>query len=214
MTNFKKQIIFFIIFFLVFIFPKKTLALRYSLIAPSGTLDRGQTVTFTINVDTQGEVVTNAQIGMTYETQYLEYINTIAGDAFPTLTTQPQGGGKLLFSATSAGFNGSGTFAQVNFRIIAQAPGESQLCVLWQPTSPTAQPTSPTAQPTSPTAQPTSPQPTSPPRAIPTSGESSKTKSGLILGGGLIFLSIGVLVSNSLIFINRKKFFSDANRNK
>jgi hypothetical protein len=201
MTNFKKQIIFFIIFFFIFAFPKKTLALRYSLIAPSGTLQSGQTITFIINIDTQGETVTNAQIGMTYETQYLEYVNTIAGGAFPNLITQPQDGGKLLFSATSSGFNGNGAFAQVNFKIIAQAPGESQLCVLWQPT-------------TSPTAQPTSPQPTSPPRAIPTSGESSKTKIGLTLGGSLIFLSIGVLVSNSLIFINKKKFFSDANKNK
>jgi hypothetical protein len=206
--NIKKK---FLIIFLIALFlflPKEALAIRYSLFAPSGTLSRGQIVTFTINIDTQGKTITSAKIGMTYQTQYLEYVNTIAGGTFPNLITEPIGDGKLIFSATSDGFNGSGVFAQVNFKIIADAPGETQLCVLWQvnPTPTSPQPTSP--QPTS--SQPTSSQPT----ALPTSGASDKTKTGILFGGGLIVFSLGILIANSLVFNNQKKFFSGANKNK
>lgn len=181
---------------------KHSYAIRYSLIAPSGTLTRGQTVTFTINIDTQGQTITNTQIGMTYETQYLEYVNTIAGDAFPNLTTTPQEGGKLIFSATSSGFNGNTTFAQVNFKIIAQAPGESQLCVLWEVPNETPQPTSP---------QPTSPQPT----ALPTSGDSQLTKKLSLAGSGFfIFSLLGYLLSKNFFKPKDKKVVSDVDGSK
>jgi hypothetical protein len=210
MKNFKKQIIFFTVFFFVFfIFPKKTLALRYSLIAPSGTLNRGQTVTFTINLDTQGQTVTNAQVGMTYETQYLEYVNTIAGSAFPNLTTQPQSGGKLLFSATSAGFNGNSTFAQVNFKIIASAPGSTELCVLWQVSPTPSQPT-PTPPPTGSSPTPTSPQATS----IPQTGSVERTRNSLIVGGGLLTASLGMLITNYFFNNRRKKLSSQPDKHK
>ncbi len=192
----------FFIFLFSFFFAKNSFAIRYSLIAPSGTLTRGQTVTFTINIDTQGETITNAQIGMTYETQYLEYVNTVAGDAFPNLTTTPKDGGKLIFSATSSGFNGNTTFAQVNFKIIAQAPGESQLCILWKVPNETPQPTSP---------QPTSPQPTT----LPASGNSQLTKKlGLVGSGFFIFSLLGYLLSKNFFKLKDKKVVSDVDGNK
>jgi hypothetical protein len=208
MTIAKTKLFLLIIIFVLFLFPKTVLAVRYSLIAPSGQFTRGQTVTFTINIDTQGETITNAQIGLTYQTQYLEYVNTIASNDFPNLTTTPQGTGSLILSATSVNFNGSGTFAQVNFRIIADAPGETQLCAL-QEVNPT--PTSP--QYNSP--QPTSPQYNSPqPTALPKSGNLDKTKTGILFGGGLIIFSLAVLVFNYFVFNNHKKFFSGVNKSR
>ncbi len=194
---------FFIFLFLLaaFSLTKPSYAIRYSLIAPSDTLTRGQTVTFTINIDTQGETITEAKIGLTYETQYLEYVNTIAGDAFPNLTTTPQEGGKLIFSATSSGFNGNTTFAQVNFKLIADAPGESQLCVLWEVPNETPSTTT--------TPQSLSPQPTSTslqPTALPTSGDSQLTKKlGLAGGGFFIFSFLGYLLSKNSTKLKGKK---------
>lgn len=181
----------------ILFFAKNSYAIRYSLIAPSGTLTRGQTVTFTINIDTQGTTITEAKIGMTYETQYLEYVNTIAGDAFPNLTTTPQEDGKLIFSATSTGFNGNTTFAQVNFKIIAEAPGETQLCVLWEvPNN---------------TPQPTSPQPT----ALPKSGNNQLTKKlGLIGSGFFAFSLLGYLLSKNLFKLKDREVTSDVDGNK
>jgi hypothetical protein len=231
--NIKKK---FLIIFLIALFlflPKEALAIRYSLFAPSGTLSRGQIVTFTINIDTQGKTITSAKIGMTYQTQYLEYVNTIAGGTFPNLITEPIGDGKLIFSATSDGFNGSGVFAQVNFKIIADAPGETQLCVLWQvsptpspnpspspePTSPPTYP-SPTNQPTTPPQQPLPPQTNNPPRTtakvIPTTGFSSQGNEKIILGSSLmVTFGAAIIILNSTFFNNQKrKFFSDGRRRK
>lgn len=180
----------FLFFFIIFfhqIISKSVYAVRYSLIAPTETLTRGQTVTFTINIDTQGATVTNANIGMTYETQYLEYVNTIAGDAFSDITTTPQEGGKLIFQGSSSGFNGSGTFAQVNFKIIADAPGSSQLCVLWEVTP---------TQPFQPSQVPQTYQPS--PTQLPTSGQNKPVFMGLIIAS---FFIIGA----SIYFIFYKK---------
>lgn len=200
----KNIFLFFLIIFFHQMILKNVYAVRYSLIAPSGTLTRGQTVTFTINIDTQGETISNAAIGMTYETQYLEYVNTIAGNAFPNLTTTPQEGGKLIFQATSSQFNGSGTFAQVNFKIIAQAPGETQLCVLWEVPQETITP-----QPTN-ISQNT-------PTKIPTSGQGQPASLGLIVGSIFTIGAIGTLTINKKIFKFKsplRKNSFDKNRNK
>jgi len=162
-----------------FLIPLPTYAVRFDLIAPQppeGGFVRGQTVQFTINIDTQGETINSTQIGMTYDTQYLEYVSTNPGDAMTSVSTNNLGEGKLLFDGENqSGFSGQGTFAYVSFKIIAQAPGETELCVLWNPET---QPTSP-PQPTSPL------QPTSPP---PTSGEVKGVYTNSFFG--LIFISM------------------------
>jgi len=172
--------LFFIFFF--FFIPLPTYAVRFDLIAPQppeGGFTRGQTVQFTINIDTQGENITSAQIGMTYDTRYLEYVSTTSGNAMTSVSTNNLGEGKLIFSGENqSGFSGQGTFAYVNFKIIAQAPGETELCVLWNPQN------SPTPSP-----YPTSlSQPTSPP---PTSGEVKGVYTNSFLG--LIFISFFLL---------------------
>ena len=129
-------------------------AVKFDLIAPQPPANgffRGQTVQFTINIDTRGRTVNSTEIGMTYNTQYLEYVSTNPGNAMTSSSTTNLGGGRLLFRGENpSGFSGQGTFAYVNFKIIAQAPGQTELCVLWNPQSqPTSSPQSTSSQPTS-----------------------------------------------------------------
>jgi hypothetical protein len=164
-----------VLFFLLI--PLSVNAVVFDLIAPEppeGGFMRGQTVQFTINIDTQGENINSTQIGMDYDTQYLEYVSTTSGNAMTTVSTNNLGNGKLLFTGENqSGFSGQGVFAYVSFKIIAQAPGETRLCVLWNPES-----------------SPTPPLPTSTPRP-PTPGEVK----GVFIGGisGFMFLSIFLL---------------------
>jgi len=184
----KIKIFFVVLFFIIFFFlnSNNVYAIRFDLIAPQppeGGFMRGQTVQFTINIDTQGETVNSTQIGMTYDTRYLEYVSTTPGEAMTSVSTDNLGDGKLLFNGENqSGFSGKGTFAYVSFKIIAQAPGETELCVLWNPE-------------TQPTPSPPTSAPTSPP---PTAGEIKGVYTSSFFG--LIFISI------FLIFLWIKKF--------
>lgn len=137
-----------------FVLTKSSYALTFDLIPPSGQLERGQEIKFTINVDTEGKSYQTTQIGMKYETQYLEYISVSSGNTFSTISANEIEKGKLIISGTSnTPYSGSGVFAYVTFKIIANDSGSTQLCVLFNPeTTPTIAPTSPprpTALPTS-----------------------------------------------------------------
>jgi hypothetical protein len=181
MNKTKLFLIFLIITFFFFL-PSTAYAVKFDLIAPqppAGGFTRGQTVQFTINIDTQGETINSTQIGMTYDTRYLEYVSTTPGNAMTSVSTNNLGEGKIIFSGENqSGFSGQGTFTYVSLKIIAQAPGETELCVLWNPQNlPT-----PSPQPKSPS------QPTSPP---PTSGEVKGVYTNSFLG--LIFISFFLL---------------------
>lgn len=154
-----------------FLFAGSIQAITFDLIAPSGQLERGQEVKFTINIDTEGKSYSSTRIGMTYNTKYLEYISVSAGNTFTTVSANPQEEGKLIISGNStSGYSGSGVFAYVTYKIIAASPGATQLCVLFNPDiTPTPLPTSP-------------PIPTS----LPTSGDINGVSRGLTFG--LIFL--------------------------
>jgi len=162
MIKIKKYFLIGLIIIIFFLAPNKTYAIKFDLIAPQQPADgfnRGQTVQFTINIDTKNQTVNSTQIGMTYDTRYLEYVSTNPGNAMTSVTTENLGEGKLLINGeNSAGFSGQGTFAYVSLKIIAQAPGSTELCVLWNPES---QPTSSPYQPTSSPSRPTSSPPTS-----------------------------------------------------
>lgn len=167
--------IFFLVIFCLLFVRSEVHAVSYSLIPPSGQLSRGQNVDFTITIDSQGETVNSTQIGMSYESQYLEYVNTTPGDAMSTISVTQQTDNKLLFSASSTtGFTGSDDFAVVTFKIIAEAPGTANLCVLFQLT-PT--PTSPATLPSA-TSAPGIPQPTS----LPATGSFDNLNNTLGLG--------------------------------
>ena len=155
-------------------------ALTFDLIAPSGELIRGQETKFTINIDTEGRSFTSTQIGMTYDVNFLEYVSTSPGSTFTTVAADPQDGGKIIITGSStSGYTGSGSFAFVTFRIIAQSPGSTQLCALYNPTNPT-----PTSLP------PGVPTPTS----LPRSGSFTESGRGIISGLVMIIIAITGLV--------------------
>lgn len=168
-------------FFIFLIAAKTSYAVKFDLIAPSGTLTSGQNVQFTINVDTQEESMTSTSVGMTYETQYLQYVSAVAGDTFTTISTDVQDGGKLVLTGTSTdGFSGTGSFAVVTFKLIAKSPGSTELCALYNPgTTPTPATTTSTPGPTSATV----------PTALPTTGVTGSTTKGIVIGLGFIVAS-------------------------
>jgi len=174
------------VFSALFLIPLSVSAITFDLIAPSGELIRGQEVKFTININTEGKSLSSTSIGMTYETQYLEYISTLPGNTFTTVSTDVQDGGRLIISGSSASpYSGSGTYAYVTYKLIATGPGATQLCALFNPSvSPT-----PTLMPTSPPGQPTyTPYPLQPTATPPRPGSINQTTKGAILG--VIFLVV------------------------
>lgn len=178
-----------VFFSLGFCWPKPAEATQFDLLAPTETLTMGQDVKFTITVDTQSSSLSTIQIGLTYDTQYLQFLNVMPGNTFSTINyTTPETGKVLLTASNPTAFSGSGTFAYVNFKLIAGSPGSTELCALYNPTT---QPTSPPQQPTSP------PNPT----RLPTSGEANITQSFAVLG--FVFL----LITFGGFYLARKNYF-------
>ena len=187
-TNRQKLHVFFfliiinIVLFAIAASPVK--AISYDLVAPTGQLQRGQEVQFTISIDTEGQTITSTQIGMTYQADLLQYVSATPGDTFDSITTNTQEEGKLIFTATKdGGFSGSGTFATVTFKLIATAPGTAELCVLFNPEN-TPAPAQPIAQPT----------------ALPQTGSVDQTGKGVFFG--LILLAFA---GSSLLFSSLHK---------
>ncbi len=177
-------------FFLgLFFLAKPTFALQFGLIAPQGLLHQGDNVQFIITIDTQTDVITSTSVGLSYQTQYLQYTSTSPGGSMNSVVTTDLGGGQLSFTGTNnSGFNGQGDFALVNFKIIAQAPGSTTLCTL-VPIQPTATPIPPappgaTATPIPPPGATFTPVP---PTKLPLTGSVSSTTS--LINLGFIFLA-------------------------
>jgi hypothetical protein len=180
----KKFVSFLVVLFYFLVFSvTPSYALTFDLLAPSGQLTRGQDVQFTVNIDTEGSALASTQIGMTYETEYLEYVSVAPGNTFTTVSADVQGDGKIVFTGTKeGGFTGSGSFAVVTFKLIATEAGSTQLCALFNPQN------TPTPAPNA-TATPI------PPTALPTTGFFDRTAKGALLGLGFFALSaVGYLV--------------------
>lgn len=188
-------------------------AVTYDLVAPQGQLRRGDIVQFTIFINTEGTTLTTGEIGSSYETPYLEYVGITPGPAMTSVVATPQGTGSFLITGTNtAGFNGNDVFAYLDFKIIADSPGSSQLCVLWAPpTSPT--PPNPTAEPTNPTAQPTNPPGSTPsptvirptssvriPTALPKTGINEPENFASLAGGFFLLTALGFLILKKVSF--------------
>jgi len=171
----KKILITILLILGVLIVPNSVLALTFDLIAPSGELVRGQEVKFTINVDTEGKSLSSTSIGMTHKDQYLEFVSVLPGNTFTTVSADVQGSGKLIISGSSTTpYSGSGTYAYVTYKLIASGPGSTQLCALFNPSSPTPILTSP-------------PIPTS----LPESGETKSVSQGIILATFFLITAAG-----------------------
>lgn len=202
MSVLKKSFFLFFIICSFFLLPPQTLAnTSFNLIPPSGSLSRNQSVQFIIEIDTQNQPVKSIQIGLTYQTQYLQYLSMTPGEAMTQVTVQDLGGGKLLFSGSNpSGFSGKGNFVYVNFKIIADAPGVSELCAFWTPsTTPTV---TPTPQPGTPTATPI---PVNNPTALPRSGNMTDAQNGGLFGiSFLVFAGLLFIASRNTSFLKSK----------
>ena len=213
----KKIIIYFAVFLALPVLIGSVNAITYDLFAPQGQLRRGQTVQFTININTEGSTITTGEIGSSYETPYLEYVGITPGAAMTSVVATPQGTGSFLITGTNtAGFNGNDVFAYLDFKIIADSPGSSQLCVLWAPeTTPTPSnpPINPTAGPTNPTTPAPTDQAVTPsptvirpsssvriPTALPKTGTNEPKNFASLTGGFFLLTALGFLILKKVSF--------------
>lgn len=181
-----------------FLFIKQAYAITFDLIAPSGTLTQGQDVTFTVNIDTEGQSVSSIQTGITYDTQYLEYKSVTTGATMDSVVadTTTYGTGKVLFSGTKTnGLNGSGVFATVTFTLIAQNPGSTEICTLWTPTSTTIEPSATPPSTITSIISTTAPQPT----ALPQTGVTDSRNTGVI------FAFMAILAAGGIFILSQKE---------
>lgn len=190
-----KKLSFFVFLLAVFLVSAPSaLAVKFDLISPSGTLVQGQEVTFIINLDSQGDTINSIQTGMTYDTVPLQYVSAAAGAAMNSLTvdTTTQGTGKLLITGTNnVGFNGSGVFATVVFKILTPS-GSTELCTLWQPTA-TPTPTSLPVLTATPQVNQPSPTPAPVvPTALPQTGFDIPKNAGAIAGGAFLLAASAI----------------------
>lgn len=166
----------------VVLIPSTVLATTYDLIAPSGTLTRGQNLQFTVNINTEGSSLSTAAVGMKYDTTVLQYVSATPGNTFTTITATDQGGGQLLVTGSSTTpYSGSGVFSYVTFKLIATSAGSTQLCTLYNPTTPTSTP-APAAT--------SAPAPT----ALPKSGDSQSVAKGVVLASVFFAAAGGFMV--------------------
>lgn len=179
-------------------------AVKFDLISPSGDLVQGQEITFIINLDSQGDTINTIQTGMTYDTVPLQYISSAAGAAMNSLTvdTTTQGTGKLLITGTNnVGFNGSGVFATVVFKILTPS-GSTELCTLWQPTATPAPTSLPVLTATPQANQPTATPAPIVPTALPQTGFDIPKNAGTIAGGAFL------LVAGAIFYYSKRNSYT------
>jgi len=194
------QFIMFVMLMLI-LFSPSVYAVSFDPVPPTTPLVRGQNFSFGININTEGNTVTTIQTGLEFDPTLLEYVSVTPGQAMNSVVadTTTYGAGKVLFTGTNtAGFNGTGVFATVIFKLIAATSGQTDICSLWLPEpTPSAAPSptigpSPTVGP-SPTPGPTlPPQPTSLPKTGITDSRNTAMMlaiSFLIAAGGVFYLS-------------------------
>ncbi|MCR4326467.1 MAG: hypothetical protein NUV52_02320 [Candidatus Roizmanbacteria bacterium] len=105
-------------------------ATSYTIVAPAGELVRDQEYDFTVNVNTDGASMTTGSAKVTYESQYLQYISTTPGDFFGTVDATPGTSIVDLVGTNTAAKSGSGSFAVIRFKLIADSPGSTELCTV------------------------------------------------------------------------------------
>jgi len=136
-----------IILFLIFSTKTSYAKIRFTLQAPTEKLTRGQIVTFLINIDTQDTSLSSTAIVADYKTEYLQFEQAVPGNTFSVIKTSPISNGRILIEGTnSSAFSGQGVYAYLKFKLIAQAPGGTELCVLSAPPSVTESPLPTTPQ--------------------------------------------------------------------
>lgn len=168
-----------------------------------GQLSRGQDIQFTVKLDAKGNTIKAQQIGLTPDTRYIQYLSASPGEAMSTVEVRTFSDGRILLSGSNpSGFTGSGVFAYVNFKIIAEAPGDTTLCSFWNPN---ATPTPPPGATNTP-IPPGTVEPTVLPTRLPRSGSATFTQIVGIIGAFFLVISTtSFFASNSLSKLRFKK---------
>jgi len=138
----KKHVLglFFIFLLPLFLFTPKAHALSMTIEAPTTQLVRDQEYDFVVSIDTFNTPIVTTQGNVTYETQYLQFVSLTKGNFFDSVTyTETTPGTIVLTGTNSAAKSGSGTFAIVRFKLIAQSPGSTTLCAV-APVTPSGTP--------------------------------------------------------------------------
>lgn len=112
-------------------------AIVYDIQTPSGTLTRGQSYDFPVTINTNGEMINQASVYVTYQSQYLQYESYQNGDFFSTVTVTPGSGRIDLTGTAPSAKSGSGTFVTIRFKLIAESAGSTELCTVSPVTTPT-----------------------------------------------------------------------------
>lgn len=186
----------FIVIFVVFAFfvVKPAHAVFYGITGPSGEVVRDQEYEWTITVDTQGQAMTQGVAAVTFDSQYLQYVSTTPGDFFNSVSASPTSTTVVLTGTNLSAKSGTGSFAKVKFKLIATAPGSTELCTVAPVTTPTLTPTTPpsisTATPIPPTAVVVTPTPT----AIVQTGFGSQWTFGIVAFSLIALGVLGVLI--------------------
>lgn len=109
-------------------------AVGYSLNPPRGQLSRGETVQVTVGTDVQGENHSVGVIGITYDTNKLQYVSASPASSTDSIDiTQPSTGKLLVVGKKSSSYITTGTFAILNFTIIADESGSTEICAAFSP---------------------------------------------------------------------------------
>jgi hypothetical protein len=120
-------------------------------------LVRGEEYNFVVTIDTLNDSIDTISSGFTYETEYLQLVSVTNGNFFDSTTYTEESTGEIILTGTSTeAKSGSGTFAIVRLKLIADSAGSSTLCSIVSIT-PTATPGPTTPPGTTPTTAPETP---------------------------------------------------------
>lgn len=194
MRTFVGKLLLFLIVVSAFFVVKSAHAVFYGITGPSGEVVRGQEYEWTVTVNTQGQAMTQAVAAVTFDSQVLQYVSTTPGDFFNSVSSSPSTTTVVLTGTNLSAKSGTGTFAKVKFKLIATAPGSTELCTVAPVTTPTPAPTTPpsvlTATPVPPTAVVVTPTPT----AIIQTGFGSQWTFGIVAFSLIALGVLGVLI--------------------
>ncbi len=120
---------------------KAAVQVNYQLIPPTPPIRRNTEVVFTVMIDTLSQTVNQSEIWLSFESQYMTFVEATSGpnQEFSNITSVIEGNILKITGTSPAGFNGTGVFTLVKFRINDVDPpiGGAQLCSIIAPPTPT-----------------------------------------------------------------------------
>lgn len=197
----KTRLLAIIFIFLTFFFTEKVSATRFTIVAPTGTLQSGTQVPFTINIDTEGTTLTTTQTDVQLNPTYIQFQGVTPAALFPTLAVSNPSADTVRIAGTvetgTSGVNGTGTFATMIARMTATSSGTTTLASIVSLPTLTLTPTTPIT-PTTVIYPTNTPVVNTPPpiSELPRTGTTENITMGI--GIGIIFVLSGLSLTKLL----------------